>query len=538
MNFKKLIMMAALGAAVTVPALAYDGWDPAETWKPLGTGYLRDDIITTHYILNYNMDFPVLIEESEQTPGRYRLVDAYRQSPKFDTRQPDFPEDAKNYIIVDASDPDCVWLEPGGTSVWVGVDQHMLLWSMADDVINNGSLEAKVDEVKGKMVQGVITFPTNTILSAFTDKAEIDNATFVPTGAVEQWRRSNSGGMFRIMLPGVPQHDIDMEAIDINETEDGVNYQFTLDEPINYALVAAFKGNYTEDMAEKIKKGEVTTVKVDKSGIFPVPYTEDGIITVVAVPYVDGTAYIASHQTRTWAYSQKEWKKLKGKAIYTENFLASNEVGEYPGNDFNIEAYTYEVNVEQKVNVPEKFRLVDVYGPGNFPMATEASYQGDKIWYMEFDIAQPACVMLSRTQSGLSFGGTYFELWGTATRRIEGGSQWLPQISFEQALRDPSIPKITYDPTTRTVNFEQKSVMIAWPSVKNDWYEANRSSALAKIVLPDDFENPSYDSVEGIVAEQDGEAEYFTLDGIRVANPENGIYIMRQNGEAKKVLVK
>lgn len=538
MKFNKFIMTAALGMAISIPAFAYGDWDPDEKWKPIGTGTLRDDILTTHYILKYNMEFPVLIEESEKTPGRYRLVDAYRQSPKFDTRQPDFPEDATNYIVVDASDPNRVWLEPGGASVWAGQDQHLLLWSIADDVINNGSTEAKPEEVAGKMVQGVITFPLNTLLTAFTDEAQLDNASFVPTAGY-MWQKSNGGGMFRIMLPGVPQHDVEMEVIGINATEDGVEYRFTLDEPVDYALVAVFEGQYTEDMADKIKKGEVSTLKVDSSGVFTVPFTKDGIMTVVAVPYVGETPYIASYQTKQWAYSQKEWRKLTGKAIYTENFLASNYVGEYGGGQYSIEAYTYEVNVEQNVDDKAKFRLVDVYAPGNYPLSTEKDYQTDKIWYMEFDLSNPQCVMLGRTQCGYKFAGGYFELWGTATRRIEGGSQWLPKITMEQAMSDPTIPKITYDAQNRTVVFPMKSVMIAWPSVKNDWYEANNSSEKSKIVLPEDFENPDYSNVEGIVTEPEAcETEYFTLDGMRVANPSAGIYIMRSNGETRKVLVK
>ncbi len=63
-------------------------------------------------------------------------------------------------------------------------------------------------------------------------------------------------------------------------------------------------------------------------------------------------------------------------------------------------------------------------------------------------------------------------------------------------------------------------------------------------------ENPQYNSgswiiklngqsgVEGVNAADNAPAEYFNLQGVRVANPENGLYIRRQGGKATKVYVK
>ena len=45
-------------------------------------------------------------------------------------------------------------------------------------------------------------------------------------------------------------------------------------------------------------------------------------------------------------------------------------------------------------------------------------------------------------------------------------------------------------------------------------------------------------AIEAIEADTTAPVEYFNLQGIRVANPENGLYIRRQGGKAAKVLVK
>lgn len=49
--------------------------------------------------------------------------------------------------------------------------------------------------------------------------------------------------------------------------------------------------------------------------------------------------------------------------------------------------------------------------------------------------------------------------------------------------------------------------------------------------------NIRMDGVEGI-AEDEGETEYFTLQGVRVAEPADGVYIVRQGGKSHKVLIR
>jgi hypothetical protein len=56
-------------------------------------------------------------------------------------------------------------------------------------------------------------------------------------------------------------------------------------------------------------------------------------------------------------------------------------------------------------------------------------------------------------------------------------------------------------------------------------------------------ENYSYNGEAGVstvVVDDNSNApvEYFNLQGVRVANPENGLYIRRQGNKATKVLVK
>lgn len=75
------------------------------------------------------------------------------------------------------------------------------------------------------------------------------------------------------------------------------------------------------------------------------------------------------------------------------------------------------------------------------------------------------------------------------------------------------------------------------------WYfpETDRESLYgAKNELPSSLTLPAgWDAIDNITVEGvDAPVEYYNLQGIRVANPENGLYIRRQGKNATKVLVK
>ena len=53
-----------------------------------------------------------------------------------------------------------------------------------------------------------------------------------------------------------------------------------------------------------------------------------------------------------------------------------------------------------------------------------------------------------------------------------------------------------------------------------------------------EVESGSTTGIEGVEADENAPAEYYNLQGVRVANPENGIFIRRQGAKVEKVYVK
>jgi hypothetical protein len=44
--------------------------------------------------------------------------------------------------------------------------------------------------------------------------------------------------------------------------------------------------------------------------------------------------------------------------------------------------------------------------------------------------------------------------------------------------------------------------------------------------------------IENVAVDENAPVEYYNLQGVRVANPQGGIYVKRQGNKATKILVK
>ena len=52
------------------------------------------------------------------------------------------------------------------------------------------------------------------------------------------------------------------------------------------------------------------------------------------------------------------------------------------------------------------------------------------------------------------------------------------------------------------------------------------------------YNDPDAAGVDDIVVDENAPAEYFNLQGVRVANPENGLYIVRQGNKVTKQIIR
>ena len=121
------------------------------------------------------VSYEVELQESEDTPGRFRLVNVYGEA--FPYNEPGDWDDSKDYyLVINADDPDMVWTETFDTVCNWGYGDF-LLGSDAGLYVSNGysieeikeAYKAGEDILFGKLENNVITFPVDAMLKAMAN---------------------------------------------------------------------------------------------------------------------------------------------------------------------------------------------------------------------------------------------------------------------------------------------------------------------------------------------------------------------------------
>lgn len=540
MKHNKMIAAFMIAAAAgSCPAFAQQVVGGEEAWKELGTGYLRDDLITSYYILHSNWEFPVQIQESEETPGRYRLVNAYINAPRVSDAV--FPTDVNNYLIIDASDPKHCYIELGGTSYWIGEHedglQQLIIGSIADDYYNNryGNWTMADEEgVCGTLENGAITFPRRSIVvQGFVGPEYHLNDNDYDDGGL----LANKDGRFRLRLPGTPYTDVSFDMLGLNDDGSAVRYNLDFSDEVEYLIVGTFEGEYSDAHVRNMTRHPELYTRVEKSGLYEAPYDKDGVHTVIAIPYTGDKTWSASSITREWAFNNDGWA-LVGKASYTENIIASNFL--YIYNGIPMTAYTYDVDVEQNVESPWLIRLIEPYGIGNYPNASALNYDSSKRYYLEFDFSSFDDVRLLYSENlGIDLNNGDFAVW-SVTDRLKNDDNFTEENAH--AIYGEVLPTGHYDADSRTATFDKNSwyLQSSFDPMKR-WYEANQDGK-AKIVFDASInitQDPGISGVSTIASDNEAETLY-TLSGIPVAreNATPGVYILRKGASSSKIIVK
>ncbi len=503
-----------------------------ETWKDIGEGLWRDDTLFANYIFQSVPEFPVTLQESEQTPGRYRIVNPYSQFNR-DYLYGTYLLDGDWYVVIDASDPEHVYIECSRTGYVIGHtegrhQQHMI-WSVADDYYNNryGDWElADIQNMVGKLVDNVISFPPSSVLSSadFIDNPGDD---FI-------WAR-NPTDQFRVKLPTALDLDVNIRLAVYDEEKNVLVYEITPQDDVTSLKIALLPGDYDAETPEKIADGTIESTVVTEFGDVEVPFVGDGVYTLYAVPVVDGVAkpYFSSYLTRELNYDQSEWRKC-GYARYTEAILSSNDLNAY---GFTIPAHEYDVLVEQNVKDPAQVRLVDPYCAG-YPEATSTNYDYTRHYYIELDIDDPEAVWMKRTCIGIDFGYGKHIVWSRVGRYYDQGLT-KEEIREKETTGDYPDGPIFGTHKDNVISFPENALLVVFPAAVPTPYWANHNGNW-KLVLKDGQLVPTTGVTLPETDASDAMPRYFNLQGVEVSgsNLAPGIYIVRQGNTTSKIVVR
>lgn len=203
----------------------------ATEWVSLGTGQYREDLMTTFYSVD-NEVYEVEIEYSVVTDGLYRLVypygEAYPYNEAYSDGTADWDLTTTYYMVIDASDPDYVWVHEDYQGLDWGYG-NILIMSYVAYYINYGGyeldyLKSAIPSYFGTLEDGIITMPTNTMLINMS-------------GYSSSIYYANTNGMFAVALPGysIGTYEVDFSTSGTYVDAAGTEYicgNFTFSEDI------------------------------------------------------------------------------------------------------------------------------------------------------------------------------------------------------------------------------------------------------------------------------------------------------------------
>lgn len=147
----------------------YETQDPNDGWNQLGYAEYTDTYLSNIYWFEAPTYY-VEVQESEDTPGLYRLVDPYGADYPYNDPG-DWDESVISYLYIDATNPERVFIPISEQTVDWG-DGNLVCYSMADYYVQGGYSpdDVAASGFYGSLKNKVVTFPEGTLLFGVGDQ--------------------------------------------------------------------------------------------------------------------------------------------------------------------------------------------------------------------------------------------------------------------------------------------------------------------------------------------------------------------------------
>lgn len=347
-------------------------------------GAFRDDAISS--LLGIDPPtFDVKIQKSVVEEGKYRILNPYKAwADEYAEKNEATYDGADHYWIINATDPDYVYVEPCETGVDLGIGA-VTATSFVANYLSQGvtldKIKAAKPELFGKLEKGVITMPAKSLLLIMGDKMYY--------GGIN--------GLFSVALPGNVIANYSVEAAykgrftDANDN-DFAQVTITLSNDVakvKYALVPA--SSDLNATVSGIVDGSVASEEVSASGDVQVPFDETGKYVLVMVMYNANDEAVGSDVLNLSLKSSKDaaevWNDVAAGTVTIGvksygSILFQKDPGVLMG-----EPVVTEGVLSQSGSDPTKFRIT--------PFAVEKAP-------LEFTVAEDGSITVETQETGLA----------------------------------------------------------------------------------------------------------------------------------------
>lgn len=471
---------------------------PADaTWEEAGRGMwkeaLLDKLIPTGAV---GSAWEVTLEQAKEYPGYYRVLPYREGSPIAEMLG---QADNENYVYINATNPERVYIEQ------FFAFGHILV---ADLVPENGW---KSDSQYGTLRDGCITFPTKSFAYATYDAGQYDYC--------------NIKEYFQIALPGSELKDylfeVDMPACDDNGE---MTVSVTAGEDIAKVKMISSPGYFASsannDRAVALQGADFDLAK-GYMAYAPGDNAPTGLYSTIAVALSADNAIVGSRcvYSHLGERDNSDWAPA-GTARMNEAILTTVYETATP------QILTCET--EQSVSQPGRYRLKNPYAGHAFAQSYDdfvINHEHDH--YIYINATDPAKVYIEASPLGINSEGEAM-IYSQAGLYVDRGQS-------ATAAQNGLFGRLAEEEGETIITMPDGSLMFAEKEYDNGEYHFNIGQDFIVVI------SPGQGAVEEIDAtgETYAPAEYFNLQGIRVANPRAGeLVIERRGSKVTKTIIK
>lgn len=427
-------------------------WNPAgyvedEGKKVEGYAMYTDDIISSYWTID-QLTYPVRLEERDDNPGMYRIINPYSEYWPYAA----YADGTKDYYLyIDATDPEYVFITNGLTDLGVNINDkgtHEVLSFVnyyadgkgydLEDPDQLDKFKKDYPQYGGKYENGMITFPVQALLQAVGGDGYyyanshgkfcllIDPSKNPYIATIEndfEWEEKYTGAFTSNMLGA--SGDATLYIGTCATTTDDCDKRFEKEWGTAYLIASPYKEDY--NLIFTVKDGDVllpdgyeyqaTGLKALNEDVYAhiniahSSFTEKTV--TLNITFTNSTGEI-EYGTTDEVLSNITWTNL-GTGLYTDDMLAPL---------FGGEATTYEVEILERDDMPGLYRVMNPYSNSVYPFADDDCAEDGL--YLEVDAQDKDGVYMLVQDLGFDWG------YGPIAIGSEGGYYIGNGYSFAQ----------------------------------------------------------------------------------------------------------
>ncbi|MDE6702617.1 MAG: hypothetical protein K2K00_02945, partial [Muribaculaceae bacterium] len=463
---------------------------PKGEYESLGTGTYCEGLFS-YFDAPSQLRWEVEIEESVDEPGWYRLQPYKDWNPITEL----IGECDPTYIYINATDPDFVWFE----DIILYEGRFVFTQLVPDTGWKQGWFEY------GRLEDGIIN---------------MEDAWFCTFNyELDRWEHCDDG-FLAVGLPGVNVPDYTLKAAsEFHDKDNAPTVIFEYGTDIAHIYVAIATGYIEVDNATAqfiVKEGDELPLETNRWIVAGLDEKERGVYSICLVGCDKSNEIVSAATTLAFVEHDdaENWEPL-GRGYWQEGIVSPHING--------ISMMQLNVDIEKHKTIEGYYRLVNPLA--EHPQLSEYLVEDPQHQhYIYINATDPDAVYLEASELGLQTPNGQSAVWSYAGMRIVDGYtvESLKQYGYFGTLIDGVITIPDNQLLYAETNYFGGQFINSGDRFKVDLYHTVPGSA----------------GVTDEITTDEGEAEYFNLQGVKVDKPVKGLYIRRQAGKTTKEFIR